>query len=260
MGRSGGFFSKKDRKERGENMRLDKFLADMGQGSRKEVKQAIKKGLVEVNGQQVKSDKFQVDEQSDQVSFAGERVRYQKDFYYLLNKPAGVISATTDREKTVLDLFAAEDYRRDLFPVGRLDKDTEGLLLITNDGQLAHRLLSPKKHVEKEYYAEVRGIMTQEDRQQFLQGIELDGEILMPAQLTILAVDEQSETSTITLILHEGKFHQVKRMVQAVGKKVTYLKRIRMGGLQLPNDLPLGEYRLLTEKELAQLSAEPAEN
>ncbi|WP_291290834.1 pseudouridine synthase [Enterococcus sp.] len=241
-------------------MRLDKFLADMGQGSRKEVKQAIKKGLVEVNGQQVKSDKFQVDEQSDQVSFVGERVRYQKDFYYLLNKPAGVISATTDREKTVLDLFAAEDYRRDLFPVGRLDKDTEGLLLITNDGQLAHRLLSPKKHVEKEYYAEVRGIMTQEDRQQFLQGIELDGEILMPAQLTILAVDEQSETSTITLILHEGKFHQVKRMVQAVGKEVTYLKRIRMGGLQLPKDLPLGEYRLLTEKELAQLSAEPAEN
>lgn len=241
-------------------MRLDKFLADMGYGSRKEVKQAIKKGVVAVNGQQVKSDKFQVSEQEDQVSFAGELVRYQKDFYYLLNKPAGVISATTDPEKTVLDLFAAEDYRRDLFPVGRLDKDTEGLLLITNDGQLAHRLLSPKKHVEKEYYAEVRGIMTEEDRHQFLQGIELDGETLMPAQLTILKVDEQAETSTITLILHEGKFHQVKRMVQAVGKEVTYLKRTRMGGLQLPKDLALGEYRSVTEKELAQLSAEPAED
>jgi 16S rRNA pseudouridine516 synthase len=239
-------------------MRLDKFLADMGHGSRKEVKQAIKKGLVEVNGQQIKSDKFQVDEQTDQVFFAGEQVRYQKMFYYLLNKPAGVLSATTDPEKTVMDLFSEADYRRDLFPVGRLDKDTEGLLIITNDGPLAHQLLSPKKHVEKEYYAEVRGVMTESDRQQFLQGLRLDGEDLMPAELTIQSVDEQAGTSTITLVLHEGKFHQVKRMVKLVGKEVTYLKRIRMGALQLPQELPLGSYRLLTEQELAQLSAKPA--
>lgn len=235
-------------------MRLDKYLADMDLGSRKEVKTFIKKGLVSVNGEVVKSDKFQVKEMIDEVLFDGELITYQKDFYYLLNKPGGVISATIDDyDETVLDLFDDEAYREDLFPVGRLDKDTEGLLVITNDGALAHRLLSPKRHVEKEYYAEVAGIMTEADVQQFTEGIPLDGEMCLPAKLMIDSVDEVNETSVIRLILHEGKFHQVKRMVQFVGKEVIYLKRIRMGNLSLDESLSLGEYRVLTAEELQLL-------
>lgn len=236
-------------------MRLDKFLADMNFGSRKEVKQLIKKGWVEVNGQVIRSDKYQVDENKDQIKVDGEQVKYQKDYYYLLNKPAGVVSATVDNfDETVLDLFSDEDFREDLFPVGRLDKDTEGLLLIMNDGQLAHRLLSPKQHVDKEYYAQVAGIMTQEDVQTFAQGMTIDGgESCLPAELSIEAVDEVKQTSEIRVILHEGKFHQVKRMVQAVGKEVTYLKRLRMGQLWLDETLPLGAYRPLTPTERALL-------
>ncbi len=237
-------------------MRLDKYLADMNLGSRKEVKTLIKKGLVSVNGIVIKSDKFQV-ETNDQIVFDGEVIVYQKDFYYLLNKPAGVISATVDSyEETVLDLFDDETYRDDLFPVGRLDKDTEGLLVITNDGALAHRLLSPKRHVEKEYYAEVAGVMTEQDVEAFANGLEIDGgERCLPAKLMIDTVDRSENCSTIRLILHEGKFHQVKRMVQAVGKEVVYLKRIRMGGLVLEDDLALGEYRELTDADLLVLEA-----
>lgn len=236
-------------------MRLDKFLADVGLGSRKEVKALIKKGHIKVNDQTVKSDKFQVDEWTDQVTYEGERFIYQKDFYYILNKPAGVISATQDNyEQTVLDLFYDTAYREDLFPVGRLDKDTEGLLVVTNDGGLAHRLLSPKKHVEKEYFAKVNGIMTEADVQAFSQGLTIDGdEKTRPAQLSIVSVDPDDKTSVIRLILHEGKFHQVKRMVKAVGKEVTYLKRIRMGNFLLPEDLALGEYRQMTVEEVKQL-------
>lgn len=236
-------------------MRLDKFLADMQLGSRREVKGYIKKGLVRVNGAVVKSDKFQVAEAQDQVTFAGEPVLYQKDFYYLLNKPAGVVSATVDaRDQTVIDLLSEADYREDLFPVGRLDKDTEGLLILTNDGELAHRLLSPKRHVEKEYFAKVAGVMTAEDVVAFAEGLTIDGgEETMPAQLQIVSVDPLQETSEIHLVLHEGKFHQVKRMVKAVGKEVTYLQRIRMGALLLDETLPLGAYRPLTAAELALL-------
>ncbi|OTN75133.1 hypothetical protein A5886_000203 [Enterococcus sp. 8G7_MSG3316] len=240
-------------------MRLDKFLADMGYGSRKEVKGYIKKGRVTVNDNIVKSDKTQVDEQTDQVCFDQEPIQYQRWYYYLLHKPAGVISATVDSyEETVLDLFTEEDFREDLFPVGRLDKDTEGFLLITNDGVLAHQLLSPKKHVEKEYYAQVEGIMTEADQSVFEKGLQLDGEWTLPAQLMITNTNQIEGTSEIQLILHEGKFHQVKRMVQAVGKEVRYLKRIRMGGLSLPADLPVGSYRPLTTDELALL-AKPKE-
>ncbi|MHC5268509.1 pseudouridine synthase [Enterococcus sp. LJL98] len=237
-------------------MRLDKFLADMNFGSRKEVKGYIKKGYVTVNGTVIKSDKFHVDEQQDQILFDGEPVKYQKYFYYLLNKPGGVISATVDNyDATVLDLFDEATYREDLFPVGRLDKDTEGLLLITNDGALAHRLLSPKYHVEKEYYAEVSGVMTPEDVQAFQAGLTIDGgEVCLPAELMIDAVDTVTQTSTIRLILHEGKFHQVKRMVQAVGKEVVYLKRLRMGTLKLDETLAFGAFRSLTEDEVRLLS------
>lgn len=236
-------------------MRLDKFLADVGLGSRKEVKGLIKKGQVTVNGKVIKSDKFQVKELTDEIAYLDEKLTYQKNFYYLLNKPAGVVSATQDNyDETVLDLLNDFDYREDLFPVGRLDKDTEGLLLITNDGALAHRLLSPKKHVEKEYFAKVTGVMTAEDVQAFSKGLVISqGEETLPAVLMIDAVNEVEETSEIRLILHEGKFHQVKRMVKAVGKEVTYLKRIRMGNVVLPADLALGEYRELTVEELAKI-------
>ncbi|WP_142427751.1 pseudouridine synthase [Enterococcus durans] len=236
-------------------MRLDKFLAEVGIGSRKEVKVLIKKGQIKVNEEVIKSDKFQVKEFDDQITYLDEPLVYQKDFYYVLNKPAGVISATQDNyEQTVMDLLSDEDYREDLFPVGRLDKDTEGLLILTNDGKLAHRLLSPKKHVEKEYFAKVKGVMTEEDIDSFARGLVIDkGEQTLPAQLFIDSIDHEEETSTIRLILHEGKFHQVKRMVQAVGKEVTYLKRLRMGGFLLPESLDNGEYRELTEAELLQL-------
>ncbi|HCB29076.1 MAG TPA: 16S rRNA pseudouridine(516) synthase [Enterococcus sp.] len=236
-------------------MRLDKFLAEVGIGSRKEVKVLIKKGQIKVSEEVIKSDKFQVKEFDDQITYLDEPLVYQKDFYYVLNKPAGVISATQDNyEQTVMDLLSDEDYREDLFPVGRLDKDTEGLLILTNDGKLAHRLLSPKKHVEKEYFAKVKGVMTEEDIDSFARGLVIDkGEQTLPAQLFIDSIDHEEETSAIRLILHEGKFHQVKRMVQAVGKEVTYLKRLRMGGFLLPESLDNGEYRELTETELLQL-------
>lgn len=235
-------------------MRLDKFLAAAGLGSRKEVKQLIKKGQIQVNGEVIKSDKFQIDENQDTIVADGEQLFYQKYFYYILHKPAGVISATVDNyDETVVDLLSDEEYREDLFPVGRLDKDTEGLLLLTNDGVLAHQLLSPKKHVEKEYYALVSGIMTKEDQQLFADGVVMGDEQALPAELFIDAVDTENEQSEIRLIIHEGKFHQVKRMVKTVGKEVLYLKRLRMGSLVLPADLDKGEYRPLTEDELAGL-------
>lgn len=199
-------------------MRLDKFLAEVGLGSRKEVKQLIKKGQISVNQKIEKSDKKQIDPEKDQVDYQGEILHYQEFYYYLLHKPAGVVSATEDKhDQTVMDLFSQSDYRNDLFPVGRLDKDTEGLLLITNDGKLAHDLLSPKKHVEKEYFAEVQGVMTAEDQQRFVDGFLLDGERTLPAELLIDEVTENK--SKVRIILHEGKFHQVKRMVKACGKE-----------------------------------------
>ncbi|MGG5315510.1 pseudouridine synthase [Enterococcus sp. AZ072] len=237
-------------------MRLDKFLAEAGLGSRKEVKQLIKKGVITVNAQVEKKDKTQVEPESDTVAYAGEILHYQKYYYYLLHKPAGTISATEDKkDRTVMDLFKSQDYRNDLFPVGRLDKDTEGLLLITNDGQLAHELLSPKKHVDKEYLALVAGVMDRSDQQRFREGISLDGELTLPAELMIDAIDEERQTSTVRIILQEGKFHQVKRMVKACGKEVVYLKRIRMGRLSLPNELAKGAYRELSREELAQLKS-----
>jgi 16S rRNA pseudouridine516 synthase len=216
------------------------------------VKQLIKKGQISVNQKIEKSDKKQIDPEKDQVDYQGEILHYQEFYYYLLHKPAGVVSATEDKhDQTVMDLFSPTEYRSDLFPVGRLDKDTEGLLLITNDGKLAHDLLSPKKHVEKEYFAEVQGVMTAEDQQRFVDGFLLDGERTLPAELLIDEVTENK--SKVRIILHEGKFHQVKRMVKACGKEVTYLKRIRMGKLLLPKELVKGAYRSLTEDELKGL-------
>lgn len=228
-------------------IRLDKYLADMGVGTRTEVKRAISKGRVSVDGACVKKPETKIDTEETTVVFDGQTVGYTKKEYYMLHKPAGVISATEDaREKTVIDLIVSRK-RKDLFPVGRLDKDTEGLLLITNDGELAHRLLSPKKHVDKTYYAKVQGIVTQEDVRKFAEGVDIHEEKLTaPA---VLEVVKSGEVSEILLTICEGKFHQVKRMFEAVGKKVIYLKRLSMGPLQLDETLMPGEYRELTEKE-----------
>ena len=231
-------------------LRLDKYLADMGVGTRSEVKIAIKRGYIKVNGQVIKAPEVKVDDH-DEVLYHDQKISYVTYEYYMLNKPAGVISATEDRDcKTVVELIESAS-RKDLFPVGRLDKDTEGLLLITNDGELAHRLLSPKKKVGKVYYAKVEGRVTEEDVVAFKNGLKVDEEFTaMPAELTILKSDEISE---IELMIMEGKFHQVKRMFEAVGKKVVYLKRLSMGGLVLDANLAIGAYRPLTEEEIKKL-------
>ena len=232
-------------------IRLDKYLSDMGVGTRAEVKKYIRQGKVKIDGLVVKSPEEKVDIEKQEVSYLDQPVGYETFEYYMLNKPAGVISATTDaKEKTVIDLIT-DKKRKDLFPVGRLDKDTEGLLLITNDGELAHRLLSPKKHVDKVYYAKVKGVVTEADVKAFAEGVSLgQGEMAKPAVLEIIASDEISE---IKLTIQEGKFHQVKRMFLSVGKEVIYLKRLSMGTLVLDENLPLGGYRPLKAEELEQL-------
>lgn len=234
--------------------RMDKFLADMGCGTRSEVKNYIKKGRVTVNGIVEKSPEKKIDTEKDQVILDGQEVSYVELEYFMLNKPQGVVSATEDRkDKTVLDLIDTKN-RKDLFPVGRLDKDTEGLLLITNDGKLAHQLLSPKKHVDKVYYAEVSGIVGEEQVERFREGLLLeDGTPTKPAVLKILDSDTVSEVSRVELTIQEGKFHQVKRMFEVCGQKVTFLKRLKMGTLLLDDALAPGEYRRLTVNEIEQL-------
>lgn len=232
-------------------IRLDKYLADMGIGTRTEIKKLIRQGNVKIGDTVVKTPEQKIDIAKQTVFCNGREVVYEEYEYYMLNKPAGYVSATTDdKDKTVLDLIT-DKKRKDLFPVGRLDKDTEGLLLITNDGDLAHRLLAPKKHVDKLYYAKVDGVVTEEDVKAFKEGVHIgENEVTRPAVLEILNSDQVSE---IHLTICEGKFHQVKRMFEAVGKKVIYLKRISMGTLQLDGNLKLGEYRPLTEEELKHL-------
>ena len=230
-------------------MRLDKLLANMGYGTRKEVKQLLKQKGVTVDGEDVKDSSMHVNPDSQEVSVFGERVQYTEFLYLMMNKPPGVISATEDNfDRTVIDLLDPLAQHFKPFPVGRLDKDTEGLLLITNDGQLAHNLLSPKKHVPKTYYAKIDGEVTQSDIEAFQRGVELDdGYVTKPGELIILSSGAKSE---IELTIQEGKFHQVKRMFESVGKKVTYLKRLSMGSLKLDESLNLGDYRELTVEEL----------
>lgn len=232
-------------------IRLDKYLADMGIGTRTEVKKYIHSGRIQVDGQVIKKPESKIDTANHQVSFDGRPVIYRKYEYYMLHKPAGVVSATKDaKEKTVLDLLAVQK-RKDLFPVGRLDKDTEGLLLITNDGALAHRLLAPGKHVDKVYFARIEGRVTMEDVQAFSEGLDIgDEEPTLPAVLNIQTSDNISE---ILLTIQEGRFHQVKRMFEAVGKKVLYLKRLSMGSLTLDGTLAKGAFRPLTEQEIKEL-------
>ncbi|MGD6894921.1 pseudouridine synthase [Bacillus infantis] len=233
-------------------MRIDKVLANLGYGSRKEVKKLLKDGSVTVNDEKIKDAKQHVDPEKDLIRINGETVEYREFIYLMMNKPPGVISATEDnRDETVIDLLEAEDLIFEPFPVGRLDKDTEGLLLITNDGQLAHRLLSPKKHVPKTYFAVIDQEVTEEDVTAFRKGVILDdGYATKPGELNILKSGERSD---IELTITEGKFHQVKRMFEAVGKKVVHLQRLSMGPLRLDETLELGEYRELTEEELQSL-------
>ena len=229
-------------------IRLDKLLAHSGYGSRKEVKELIRKGFVSVNEVVIKNDDYKVDETNDEVIVDGVIIDYLKYIYIMMNKPDGVISATYDsKEQIVLDLII-DVPTRGLFPVGRLDKDSEGLLLITNDGKLAHDLLSPKKHVKKVYYIEYEGTLDSDVELKFKNGITLDdGYKCLSAEIELL------ENNRAYVKISEGKFHQVKRMINAVNGEVTYLKRIKFGSLELDESLQKGEYRFLSEEELNSL-------
>ena len=234
-------------------MRLDKYLSDMGAGTRSELKKEIRKSGAVVDGTVVKDPGFSVSESSN-VIFRGSEVAYEEYVYYMLNKPAGIISASEDgREETVVDLIS-EPKRRDLFPVGRLDRDTEGRLLITNDGALSHRLLSPKHHVDKVYFVRVSGVLTENDAGLFRDGLVLtDGLECLPADLEILSVSDDDYVSEAEITIREGKFHQVKRMFASIGSEVIYLKRLSMGPISLDPGLAPGEYRRLTPEELTAL-------
>lgn len=233
-------------------MRLDKYLCDMQLGTRSQIREAVKKGLVTVNGGLVKTPDFKLDEKKDTVTYMGEAVAYQTLYYYMLHKPAGYVTATRDgREPTVMELLPHASGKA-LSPVGRLDKDTEGLLLITNDGELAHNLLSPKKHVAKTYYVECDGRLDQDAVARLERGVDIGDETpTLPAKVHLTA--QSKNACCMELTITEGRFHQVKRMVQAVGATVTYLKRLSMGTLTLDESLEKGCYRPLTEKELADL-------
>lgn len=232
-------------------MRLDKFLCDTAGLTRTEAKNAVKKGQIAVNGQVQKAADFKVKENEDTVTFQGKPLSYAAFHYYMLHKPAGVITATEDKkESTVMDILKEEKVKN-LFPVGRLDKDTEGLLLITDDGELAHNLLSPKKHVDKEYLVKVRDSISEEDCKKLSEGVDIgDEKPTAPAKVERVAENE------ILLTIREGRFHQVKRMLQAVGNEVVYLKRLSMGSLRLPEDLEKGAYRPLSEEEIYKIKGD----
>lgn len=232
-------------------MRLDKYLVSMQVGSRSEVKDFCKKGLITVNGAVCKQSDTKIDEDKDEITFKGKVLSYEKYRYYMLHKPSGVVTATKDNhDKTVLDLLEGVN-TKDLSPAGRLDKDTEGLLLITNDGELIHNLLSPKKHVDKTYYIKAREILTPEDINALENGVDIGEDALtLPAKAELLSDKE------LLLTIHEGKFHQVKRMLQAVNNEVLYLKRMSFGSLTLDEKLAPGEFRALREQEIKELKNE----
>lgn len=234
-------------------MRLDRYLANMGCGSRTQVKRMIRSGNVTVNAQSVKDEAFQIDPGVDLIVCWGREVAYREHIYLMLNKPAGVVSATKDlKERTVLDLLDPKYHNKGVFPVGRLDKDTEGLLILTNNGELGHKLLSPTKKVPKSYFAKITGTIGPEDFESFRNGIVLDdGYRTIPAKLQLLKPGDPNE---VLVVIKEGKYHQIKRMFQALGKRVVYLKRLAMGELVLDPNLDNGAYRELTEEEIRILS------
>ncbi len=237
-------------------IRLDKYLAEMGQGTRSQIKEMARKGRISVDGIPEKKPERKIDPACNQVELDGRIIEYAKYEYYLLNKPQGVVSATEDsRYETVISLIR-DRKRDDLFPVGRLDIDTEGLLLITNDGDLAHQLLSPKKHVDKVYFARVDGELPADAKNRMKEGLEIsEGILTLPADLEILNYGQNRASSEIRLTIREGKFHQVKRMFEVLGCSVVYLKRLSMGSLTLDETLEPGQYRLLTEEEIGELKS-----
>lgn len=237
------------------NMRLDKFLSECGICSRSESKIFIKKGMITVNGKKAAKGEEKIDPDNDEIMFKGQKIIYAEFEYYMLNKPAGVVSATEDKnDKTVIDLVP-KPHAKDIFPVGRLDKDTEGLLIITNDGETAHRLLSPKKHVDKTYFVRTTGgEIGTEEVEKLENGVDIGEEKLtLPAEIEILKNGEISES---LLTIREGKFHQVKRMFKAVGREVIYLKRISMGNIKLDESLEKGKCRKLSEDEIKIITGE----
>lgn len=233
-------------------LRLDRVLSNMGYGSRKQIKKIIKDGKVEVNGKLALKNDLKVDPYGDEIYLNGEKVNYREFIYIMMNKPQGIVSSTDDPlDPTVIELLSEEYFIFKPFPAGRLDKDTEGLVLITNDGKLSHELLSPKKGVEKTYYVEVDGVVEEEHKAVFTDRIELDdGYLTLPARLDIIETDVISK---VYLTIKEGKYHQVKRMFEALSMKVLFLKRISMGSLTLDENLAPGEYRELTEEEVTLL-------
>lgn len=238
-------------------IRLDKYLADMKFGTRSSVKELIKGKQITVNDIIITKPETKIDIERDIISVSGNVIGYSRYEYYMLNKPSGVVSATTDNhDKTVVELIT-DSSRKDLFPVGRLDKDTEGLLLITNDGELSHHLLSPKKHVDKTYIAEVAGVISRQHVDMFKSGLKVDNEFTAkPAELNVLDYDKSTDISKVKITIYEGKFHQIKRMFEAIGSRVLYLKRISIGSLILDESLNPGEYRKLSSDEINNLKKE----
>jgi len=235
--------------EKGLYMRLDKYLCEMKLGTRSQVKNWIKQGFATVNGAVVRNPDYKINEDTDQVTFRRQTLSYQKLVYYMLNKPKGVVSATRDNAAPTVVSLLGSDWREDIFPVGRLDKDTTGLLILTNDGELAHRLLSPKKHVDKIYRLRVEHPLTEEDIHRLEEGVDIgEKKPTLPAQVKICGETE------LLLTIHEGKFHQVKRMLQAVGNHVSELERISIGRLVLDKALKPGEYRELTGQEIGEIN------
>ena len=237
--------------------RVDKVLANLGYGSRKDIKKLCKSGEVKIDGEVIKDSSYKFDPKVSEITISDAEIMYRDYIYLMMNKPPGVISATFDNmHETVIDIIIDEFRALEPFPVGRLDKDTEGLMLISNDGKLSYKLLSPKRQIPKTYYAEVEGRVTEEDVKAFSEGVFIMDEDeeyeTLPARLNII---ESGDVSKVEVTIVEGKFHQVKRMFLAVNKEVVYLKRISIGSLVLDDDLELGEYRELTLEELDELKA-----
>lgn len=233
--------------------RLDKILSNLGYGTRKQVKALVKEGHIKIDGVSVRDSSIKVDTDNNKIEIDDRIVDYKKHVYIMMNKPDGVVSATYDNyDETVIDLLEAEHRAFDPFPVGRLDKDTVGLLLITDDGEINHRMISPKWHIDKVYYAEIDKILTDSDIEEFEKGIVLDdGYKCMPAKLEIIKADKDGSMANVTV--QEGKFHQIKRMFESLEKNVVYLKRIKFGPLQLDDNLKEGSYRELSEFELESI-------
>jgi len=233
-------------------MRLDKFIADMQSETRSAARAYIKKGAVTVNAEVIRNPEYKINELEDNVCFMGNVLSFEQFAYYMMNKPSGVVTATKDAcGRTVMDLMRTA-LGKNLFPVGRLDKDTQGLLLVTNDGALSHRLLSPKRHVEKTYYVECEGGLTTDDILKLEQGVDIgDDKLTLPARVS--DAKQLGDIYSFKLSITEGRYHQVKRMIHAIGGNVTYLKRISFGGLALDDTLAEGEWRMLRQEEIAQL-------